>query len=220
MVARNVRAVTGIIAIVMAAAGARAAQDPPVSAAQRFFEAGQHDQALAAVAEARSAGGAGPQDAFIAAQVLLKQGQNDRAREELARLTASGDPAIRLAGESSLAAIENNLDRAVDLATQAVNAAGSAPADSAGRLRSFQAYYQLGLVRSQRNDWAGAAEAFERASELNPTFAYAHYYAGLASSRIQRPDRVAVHFERFLQLAPNAPERSAVTSILRTLRGV
>jgi tetratricopeptide (TPR) repeat protein len=83
----------------------------------------------------------------------------------------------------------------------------------------FFAQYQLGLARAQTEDWPAAAEAFERASQLDPVFAYAHYYAGLAYSRIQRIDRTATHFETFLKLAPKAPERTAVESIMRTLRG-
>jgi hypothetical protein len=42
----------------------------------------------------------------------------------------------------------------------------------------------------------------------------------MAASRIQRLDRVGIHLEQFMQLAPNAPERDAVMSVMRTLRGV
>jgi hypothetical protein len=49
--------------------------------------------------------------------------------------------------------------------------------------------------------------------------AYAHYEAGMAYYKAKRVDRMAVYFENFLRLAPNAPERSAVQSIMRTVRG-
>lgn len=198
---------------------------PPVSAAQRSFEAGQYDQALAAIATAREQQVAGPQDVFLAAQAQLRRVQNDLAKAEFSRLIGSGDETWRLVGESSNALIDNNLDRALELATQAVThindrtAQASEPPTPAAKLADFPAFYQMGLVKVRRDDWAGAAEAFEKASQLNPTFAYAHYYAGLAYSRVKRPDRVAVHFEQFLKLAPNAPERAAVMSIMRTLRG-
>ena len=78
----------------------------------------------------------------------------------------------------------------------------------------------MGLVQAQRSDSAGAAVSFEQAASLDPTFAYAYYYAGLASSRIGRPDRMAINFERFLQLAPEAPEGSPrVQSLMRSVRG-
>jgi hypothetical protein len=49
--------------------------------------------------------------------------------------------------------------------------------------------------------------------------AYAHYYAGLMHYRAKQPDRMAIRFERFLQLAPDAPERPEVLQIMRTIRG-
>jgi tetratricopeptide (TPR) repeat protein len=201
--------------LVLAASGAAGAQ-APASPAQQQFQAAQYDQALQSIAEMRGRGAAGLHEAFLAAHVLLRQNQNDRAKDEFRQLVASGDPVWRLTGESSIAMVDNDFDRALDLANQAVNAAQGAP----DQLRDFHAYYQLGLVKTRREDWAGAAEAFDRAAQLNPGFAYAHYYAGLAYSRIQRQDQVALHFEQFLKLAPEAPERSAVTSIMRTIRGV
>ena len=87
------------------------------------------------------------------------------------------------------------------------------------RLPARTALYQLGLVHSQRQDMAAAADAFEKAAALDPAFAYAHFYAGMAYSAVKRLDRVAVHFEAFLRLAPAAPERGAVESVMRTIRG-
>jgi len=49
--------------------------------------------------------------------------------------------------------------------------------------------------------------------------AYAHYEAGMAYYKAKRVDRMAVYFENFLKLAPNAPEKPAVQSIMRTVRG-
>jgi hypothetical protein len=37
--------------------------------------------------------------------------------------------------------------------------------------------------------------------------------------RANHPDRMANHFEQFLKLAPDAPERPEVTQIMRTVRG-
>jgi tetratricopeptide (TPR) repeat protein len=84
---------------------------------------------------------------------------------------------------------------------------------------SAQARYQLGLVESARNNQAQAATAFAKAAELDPQTAYAHYEAGMAFYKSKRVDRMAVYFENFLKLAPNAPERPAVQSIMRTVRG-
>jgi tetratricopeptide (TPR) repeat protein len=195
---------------------------------QQLFEAGQYDPAIQAIMTARAqGGGSSPADAFLAAHVFIRQNLNDRAKEEFAKLVASEDQIWKQVGESSIAAVDGDFDRAIDLATQATNAANAAQAAAAGappdpavQTRDFHAFYQLGLAKSRRDDWQGAFDAFERAASLNPGFAYAHYYAGIAASRIQRLDRVGIHLEQFMQLAPNAPERDAVMSVMRTLRGV
>ena len=54
---------------------------------------------------------------------------------------------------------------------------------------------------------------------LDPSFAHAYYYAGLSRYRANRPDLMAARFERFLKLAPDAPERTEVQQIMRTIRG-
>ena len=202
-----------------------AGQAPPPSP-QQLFEAGQYDPAIQAITNARAQGGGGLAEAFLAGHVFIRQNLNDQAKGEFAKLVASADPIWKQVGESSIAAVDGDFDRAIDLATQAVNAANAAQAAAAGappdpavQIRDFHAFYQLGLARSRRDDWQGAFDAFDRSATLNPGFAYAHYYAGMAASRIQRLDRVGISLEQFLQLAPNAPERPAVMSVLQALRG-
>lgn len=198
--------------LILSALMLAALADPGVQAgqsAQQLFEAGQYEEALHAVAEQREREETGPEVAFLAGHILLRMSQDDNARLEFDRLAESEDQTWKAVGESARALVGSDSERALDLATKAV-AAGAG---------QFQAHYQLGLARAQRDDWTGAATAFERAADLAPTFAYAQYYAGLANSRIKRVDRTAVYFERFLKLAPKAPERAAVESIVRTLRG-
>ena len=73
--------------------------------------------------------------------------------------------------------------------------------------------------QSGRGRFDEALPLFRRAAELNPSLAYAHYYGGLMHYRAKQPDRMATRFERFLQLAPDAPERPEVLQIMRTIRG-
>ena len=213
-----------ILAAAMTLAGPAAAlgqNQQPVAQPQQLFEAGQYEQALKSLGALRDKGAAGLPEAFLAAHVALRQSQNDRAKEEFARLTAADDPVWRLVGESSTAAVDNDRDRSLELALKAVEEAkANSGDDPARRLRDFHAHYQLGLARTRKEEWAPAAEEFKRAAELNPNFAYAHYYAGLSYSRVKRPDQVVRHFEMFLKLAPKAPERSAVTSLLRSIKGL
>ena len=218
--------VAGFLGFVVLTVARVVGQEP--QSAQQLFEAGQYDQAIQAINNMRAQGGGGLAEAFLAGHVFIRQNANDRAKEEFSKLVASEDQIWRQVGESSIAAVDGDLDRAIGVATEAVNAANDraaqaaaagVPPDPAAQLRDFHAFYQAGLAKTRRDDWQGAFDAFERAVTLNQGFAYASYYAGLAASRIQRLDRVAVHLEQFLRLAPKAPEGPAVMSIMRTLRG-
>ena len=55
-------------------------------------------------------------------------------------------------------------------------------------------------------------------TSLQPANAYAHYYSGMMHYRASRPDQMAIHFDQFLRLAPEAPERPEVQSIMRTFQ--
>jgi tetratricopeptide (TPR) repeat protein len=81
------------------------------------------------------------------------------------------------------------------------------------------AYYLRGLLAAaSRGDHQAAAADFEKALQINPSLAYAHYHAGLVYSRLRRPDLMARHFEAFLSLSPNAPEAPKVRQVLATFR--
>jgi tetratricopeptide (TPR) repeat protein len=195
------RSIFVALAAVLAWSGSAIAgeQKPEV---QRLFQSGSYDQAVEA------AGDADPASTFLAAQSLLKLDRNDRAVAEMTRLRSSDQPAWRLVGESGEALIANDAARAVDLARRAIEADGGNPF----------AQYQLGLSASKANDWGTAVAAFTKTLELKPDFAYAHYYAALAHQRQRQLPKTAEHFDAFLRLAPDAPERSAVIAILRTIK--
>jgi tetratricopeptide (TPR) repeat protein len=179
------------------------AQD--ASQARRLFEAGQYQQAI----QSADAGGS-PEALYTAAQSHQKLGAAEEARGTYARLAElPGDNAWHFIGLSGQQLLDDQTDAALESAQQAVQMAGHVP----------EAHYQVGLVLAKRQDWRGAAEAFDRAVELNPASAYAHYYGGLMQYRAGRPDRMANHFEQFLKLAPEAPERPEVLQIMRTVRG-
>ena len=67
--------------------------------------------------------------------------------------------------------------------------------------------------------YAEAAEQFDRCAAADPMRAYAYYRAGLAYYEIGRTAVMVDRFERFVKLAPDAPERAQVESILNTVRG-
>jgi len=188
-----------ILLALLAAGSTVSAQKPEV---QRLYQSGSYEKAVEAARDGD------PASTYIAAQSLLKLEQSDRATAEMTRLRASDQPAWRLIGESGEALIANDAGRAVDLARRAVEADAGNPF----------AQYQLGLSASKATDWGTAVSGFTKAIELKPDFAYAHYYAALAYQRQRQLPKTAEHFDAFLRLAPDAPERSAVIAILRTIK--
>jgi tetratricopeptide (TPR) repeat protein len=177
----------------------------PQSAPQKLFESGKYQEAVDAV-KARS--DAPPDQLYLRALAHRKLNQNDEARQVFGAL-AGASGAWKEIGNSGAALVNGNLDEADKAARRAVEIDGN----------SAQARYQLGVVASARNDPAQAADAFARAAQLDPQMAYAHYEAGMAFYKIKRVDQMAVYFENFLKLAPDAPEKPAVQSIMRTVRG-
>ena len=169
---------------------------------QRLFQSGAYEQAADAARDGD------PASTYLAVQALIKLERTDGAVAELTRLRASENPAWRLVAESGEALINNDAGRAVDLARRAIEADGGNPF----------AHYQLGLAAGKANDWGTSVAGFTRAVELKPDFAYAHYYAGLAYQRQRQLSKTAEHFDAFLRLAPDAPERSAVLAVLRTIK--
>jgi len=198
---RSIFAVAVMLAVELALPGSALAaeQKPEV---QRLFQSGSYEQAVEAARDGD------PASTFIAAQSLMKLDRNDRAVAELTRLRTSDNPAWRLIGESGEAMIGNDAGRAIDLARRAVEADGGNPF----------AHYQLGLAAAKANDWGAAVAGFTRAIEIKPDFAYAHYYAALGYQRQRQLPKSADHFDAFLRLAPDAPERGAVIAILRTIK--
>jgi tetratricopeptide (TPR) repeat protein len=169
------------------------------------FNAGRYQDVV------RAAEGAGGDSRlqFLAAQSYTKLNDNDGARRVYARLAGSGDPTWSAIGRSGEQAVSNQLDAALDSANQAVGAGGAVP----------EAHFQRGLVLMARKDYGEAGSAFTKASQLDPNFAQAYYNAGLAYYRAKRIDLMTSNFEAFVKLAPDAPERPELESILRTVRG-
>jgi tetratricopeptide (TPR) repeat protein len=178
------------------------AQDP--AQVQRLFEAGRFQQVVDATTPAS------PPDAlYLAAQSHQKLGGADRAAQTFGLLAQrpEADP-WHFVGLSGRQLVEGNGEAAVESARRATSMAPDLPA----------AHFQLGLALARLQNWPEAATAFDAAGDRQPNNAYAHYYGGMAYYRAKRVDRMAVHFEQFLKLAPEAPERPEVLSIMKTLR--
>ena len=171
---------------------------------QRLLERGALQEAV----DRAGAEGDNVESVYLAAQALAKMDNNGGAEERYNRLRESGDGAWKAIGDSGVKLLGGDLNGAMEAANRAVSANGDNPF----------AHYQLGLVAARQNNYERATEAFTRTTELRPDFAYAHYYAGQSAQRLKQTAKMADHFRYFLKFAPDAPERQAVQSILRSLR--
>jgi tetratricopeptide (TPR) repeat protein len=171
---------------------------------QKLLERGALEEAVQRAEGERD----NPESTYLAAQAFLKMNNNDRAEQEFSRLRETGDDSWRAIGESGALLNSGNTEGAMEAATRAVAANDGNP----------YAHYQVGLVAAQQENSERALEAFSQALERKPDFAYAHFHAGRASQRLRQIARMSEHFTLFLKLAPDAPERTAVAAILRTMR--
>lgn len=197
---------TGWLACSLVVASVALAATPPQDRAdvRRLFEAGRHAEVVASVTEEVDPG------IIYMAALSQQKIEPTGARPFYERLTSRPDTdPWHMVGLSGLQMLDHDLVGAVASARQAVALSTTLP----------DAHYHLGLALGQQMLFSEAAAAFDLAAMLAPSHAYAHYYAGLMFSRINRVDRMANHFERFLKLAPEAPERPAVLQIMRTVRG-
>jgi tetratricopeptide (TPR) repeat protein len=170
---------------------------------QKLFDAGKYQEVVE-----KTPPDAPPDAQYRKGLARRKVDQHGEAKEDFGRLAGAGE-AWAAVGQSANLLIDGNLDGALEAARKGVAANGELA----------QAHYQLGLVLDARNENADAANAFARAAELQPMMAYAHYMAGMSFYKIKRVDKMANYFENFLKVAPMAPERAAVQSTLKTLRG-
>jgi tetratricopeptide (TPR) repeat protein len=172
---------------------------------QKLFESGKYQQVVESTPP-----DAPPPAIYVAAQSQQKLGANDQAVQLYDRLAQlPQDDAWHFVGESGRQLVGGDVDGAINAARRAVDM-------NDGLL---EAHYQLGLALARREDWSGAAAQFDAAVNINPSNAYAHYYDGLMQYRAGRTDLMAIHFEQFMKLAPDAPERPEVAQIMRTVRG-
>jgi tetratricopeptide (TPR) repeat protein len=207
----------GLLAVVAAGCGAGGRRPPDTSApppsgdgaggvsVQELYESGRYREVVQQV----NAAAADAPAIWFAAQSQLRLGARDEAERLFTRLAdVDSSPRWKAVADLALAL----------LADDAAAIRGAQPAAAALAGDPF-AQFELGLAYTRQGDFTAAAQAFDRAAEADPRFAYAYYNAALAYDRLNRSDLMVIRFEQFERLAPGAPERPEVQSILRTVRG-
>jgi tetratricopeptide (TPR) repeat protein len=198
---------TSIALALTLVAGQTAARS--VTEVRQLYDAGKYRDVVGAAGQASLDNDQAARLQYLVAQSYDKLKDTDATKSAYQRLADTGETPWGLIGKSALQLMDKKLDDALTSANQAVQLGASLP----------EAPYQRGIVLMTRKEYADAAGAFTKATQLDPAFAAAYYYAGLANSRVKRVDLMTNNFEKFIKLAPNAPERPEVESILRTMRG-
>lgn len=195
------------LTLVLGAAAPAAAQD--LGAARKLFDAGKYQDAINAASGTPAGAPDWQRFVFLKGQARERLGDTAGAERAYMRLIASPDAAWQAVGQSATAVMRKDAAQATAAAGRAVAADANLP----------EAQYELGLARSIAGDYGAAGAAFDKAAMLDPGWAYPRYYAGLAYAKVKRVDLLAARFQAFLNLAPQAPERGEVESIMRTIRG-
>lgn len=120
----------------------------------------------------------------------------------------SNDAAARFALGVAQSRLED-YEAAVTNLTQAKAADGSNP----------RVAFELGMAKMLQNDNQAAFDQFTAAIDLYSGYAYAYYYRALAANKINRKDITVNDLDRFLALAPSAPEAAKAERILQAARG-
>ena len=82
-----------------------------------------------------------------------------------------------------------------------------------------EAHFQAGRSRVNTMDFKGAIESFEKALEVNPKSASAHFELGwLYDQKESDPAAAIYHYERYLKLSPNSPKQEMVASHIQACK--
>jgi tetratricopeptide (TPR) repeat protein len=187
--------------IVALAAVTAAAAD--VSKGRELYLQGKYDEAADELRRAVEENGENAAAQRMLGMVLLEQdkaGEAEKYVRRAAEMDTSGDSRIALA---RLYVAQKQYDKAHEALT-----------DASGE----DLEYVRGLLHFQKREHQQAADDLEAYLAKHPEHPYAHYYAGLAYNGLRKPDRMLSHFEKFLQLKPDAPEARKVRAVLKTGR--
>jgi LysM repeat protein len=104
-----------------------------------------------------------------------------------------------------------SLGRSLLLVLALLMLSGCLPSAQSQSDEEKEAHFQTGKSRVNAMDYPGAIESFEKALEVNPQSAAAHFELGFLYDQKQPdPARAIYHYEEYLKLQPNAGNREII----------
>lgn len=82
----------------------------------------------------------------------------------------------------------------------------------------LMATYQLGLTRAFQGKWVDAVALLTKSLDRDSGIAYAYFYRALAEDKLGKKDLLVLDMQRFLTLAPNAPEAERAQAVVNAAR--
>jgi tetratricopeptide (TPR) repeat protein len=178
---------------------------------------GRLDEAVRLLTTAKDSKPEDPAPAFFLGETLRWQQQHDKARTAW---SSARDRALALIGGDTEDARDHYYLGAARIRTEEFANARSA-LSTAGELGFDPGLisYQMGLAHTLEKNWEPAVAAFDELAELDPRFAYLYFYRGVAWGKRGRKDLMLNDMERFLALAPDAPEADVARTYIAAKGG-
>jgi len=140
-----------------------------------------------------------------------------------AKKTADADASFKKSAELAASAVAAKPDDAGALLVQGAALSRLRRYDEAmvalGKARELDGgspgtLYQMGATRAFQQKWADAVTLLTQTLEKDTGMALAYYYRALAQEKLGRKDLMVIDLDRFVKVAPEAPEADRARALL------
>ncbi len=190
------------------------ATDPWIATARGrvLTQDGDYEAAAAELTKAAEADSGNPAPVFYLGEALAYAEQRESADGAYARAESRARRLLEAAPENPealyfLGVAQQRQKRLGESAATLEQARSLRPEDPLISL-------QLGTTRFYQQQWQQAFDLLTAALDKNSGIAYAYYYRGLAAGKLNRKDLLYNDLDRFVKMAPNAPEAANAKRIL------
>lgn len=119
-------------------------------------------------------------------------------------VAAKPDDAVALLVQGTALSRLRRYDEAMVSLTKARDLDGGSP----------ETLYQMGATRAFQQKWADAVTLLTQSLEKDSGTAFAYYYRALAQEKLGKKDQMVLDLDRFVKVAPAAPEADRARALL------
>lgn len=180
-----------------------------------YFNAGQYAEAADAFLKTIEKDNSQPAVWANLASAYAKMGKNQEALDAYQKAIEldSENPAY-YQNQGSLYAEMGNGEKARELYEKAAGmSAAMNPADAA------LSYYNMGVTYINAGKNKEAAEALQKALEMDPNHAESHYQLGITMIGLGEMDEAIAQLKKYLELAPNSQNAEVAKALIEQLGG-